>query len=167
MMVRAACPGAQDSSVQRCFKQVLPVAYTLPTGHLSDIPRSHLPCCLPSQRLGNKKKNKQTKNYLDFTSAFSPAARGGHMTQAWPMRGEQKSSEGSWKAYDSLLEGQKQTALPFLSFSLHKCGPDAPIQGSHCAYVRKKVRRFSEVQALTLLRQRSNTRVKWLPSLLF
>lgn len=95
-MVRAACPGAQDSSVQRCFKQVLPVAYTLPTGHLSDIPRSHLPCCLPSQRLGNKKKNKQTKKYLGFTSAFSLAARGGHMTQAWPMRGEWWILESLW-----------------------------------------------------------------------
>lgn len=61
MMVRVACPGGQASSFQCCFKQVLPMAYMLPTGHLTDIPSSHLPCCLPSQKLENEKKKKKPK----------------------------------------------------------------------------------------------------------
>lgn len=122
---------------------VLPAASMPPAGLLTDSPRSHLPCCLPSQRLEDEKKGK-TQN-SGFTSALSLAARGGPVTQAWPARGEQESSAGSWKASDSLLEGQRQTALPFLSFSLHKRGPNARIQGSHSAHVRKKVRWFSEV----------------------
>ena len=88
----------------------------------------------------------------------------------WMLSSNERWVEKQWGILESLwlpAGGTKQTALPFLSFSLYKCGPNAWIQGSHCAYVRKKVRWFSEVWALTLLSQRTSTRVQWLSSLMF